>query len=292
MKRGSINNATLIILFSIAAVLVQFTAYYLLDSNYLRFGIAAIICLLFCHIILEQTLNYEFCFSYSLLNIFLCTIIILLSFVGSKETILTYHPVLFLFIAIDWLIPLLYSMIRNLADSSLKYSDFNVFYRNTSIVFIIFYLAILIVFLFLRNNSFVSYFTDISSINYIPFLSLATLIEHHISGYFTMAELLKYLALCIALFIPYGFYSTLMFRYQSRILRFLALLFLPLIIEILQLVFLLGKCDIDDVLLGLLGGFIGAILYHIVNTVYRTITDEDFLYTRTRYSFYGSSIHF
>lgn len=264
----------------------------LLDSNYLGFGIAAIICFLFCHITLEQTLNYEFCFSYSLLNIFLCTIIILLSFVGSKETILTYHPVLFLFIAIDWFIPLLYSMIRNLADHSLKYSDFNVFYRNTSIVFIIFYLAILIVFLFLRNNSFVSYFTDINSINYVPFLSLATLIEHYISGYFTLAELIRYLALCIALFIPYGFYSTLMFRYQNRIFRFFALLFLPLVIEILQLVFLLGKCDVDDVLLGLLGGFMGAILYHIVNSVYRTITDEDFLYKRTRYSFYGSSIHF
>ncbi|QHQ60812.1 hypothetical protein Ana3638_08565 [Anaerocolumna sedimenticola] len=210
----------------------------------------------------------------------------------SKDSILSFHPDLFLFIIIDWFLPLVYCMIRNLADSSLKYTDFNVFYRNTNIVFLIFYIAVLIIFLFLRNNSFISYYTDIKSINYVPLLSLATLIEDHISGYFTLADLIKYFAMCIVLFIPFGFYTALLLRYQNRLLRFFALLLLPFVVEILQWAFLLGKSDIDDVLLGLLGGFIGTILYHIVNQVYRTITDEDFLYKRPHYHFYGSSIHF
>ena len=292
MQRSSVNIATLIILFSIMTVLVQFGAYYFLASSYLCFGIAAVICFVFCHIILEQTLNYEVCFSYTLLNIFLCTIIILLSYLGSNDSILAYRPVLFLFIAINWVLPLLYCIIRNLADSSFKYTAFNIFYRNTNIVFIIFYIAVLTIFLFLRNNSFVSYYTDIKTINYIPLLSLATLIEDYISGYITPAALIKYLAMCVVLYIPYGFYAALLFRYHSRILRLFIFLLFPFAVEILQGIFLLGKSDIDDVLLGLLGGFTGAILYHVLNRVYRTITDEDFLYKRPHYSFYGNSPHF
>ncbi|MGB8455119.1 MAG: VanZ family protein [Anaerocolumna sp.] len=292
MHRSSINIATLIILFSFLTVLFQFGAYYFLDPVFIVYGIAALFSLIFSHVFLEQTLSYESCFSYTLLNIFLCTIILLLSYFGGNNSLITYHPDLTIFIILNWIIPVLYCVIRNLSDQSLKYNDFNKFYRNINIIFIIFYIGILITLLFFKNKSFVEHYTDFNASNMIPFLTLATLIEDYITGYIASDIIIKYLVQGIVLFIPYGFYAILFLRYQSRLLRLLGLLVLPVLVEILQTIFKLGKTDIDDILLGLLGGFIGAILYHTVNRIYRTFTDEDFLYDRHRSSFINSSLHF
>ncbi len=290
MKRSSI--ATQIILFSLLTVLVQFSAYFFLGSTLLVYGIAALLALLFSHVFLEQTLSYESCFNYSLLNIFLCVIIILLSFFGNSDYFVIYDSYLLLFIALNWFIPTLYCIIRNLMDRNPKYMDFNVFYHNISVLFIFFYVAFLIFTLFFQNKASVLYYTDFRSINFVPFLTLATLIEDYLSGYTALKTIILYLVQGIIPFMPYGFYATLLLRYQSRLFRFIVLLILPVLVEILQRVFLLGMVDIDDVFLAVTGGFIGAICYHILNSVYRFVTDEDFLFERTHYSFPHNSLHF
>ncbi len=292
MQRSSISITTLIILFSILTVLAQFGAYYLLGPVFGVYSIAALFSLLFSHVFLDRTLNYESCFSYSLLNIFLCTIIIMLSYFSNAGSILPYHPTLIIIIILNWIIPLLYCIIRNLTDRGFKYTNFNIFYRNINIIFILFYTGLLIVLLFMKNKSFVLYYTDFESVNMVPFLTLATLIEEYLNGYVALGTIAKYLLQEIALFIPYGFYTVLLLRYQSRSLRILVLLILPLMVEILQKVFHLGKGDLDDVILGLLGGLIGAVFYHILNRIYRSFTDEDFLHNRPHYPFSDSSLHF
>lgn len=286
MQRSPIRIATFIILFSILTVLVQFGVYYFLGSAILIYSLAAFVCLLFSYIFLEQTLSYESCFSYSLLNIFICAVIILLSYFSSKDSLLPYRPDLILFIILNWFIPLLYCIVRNLTDRSFKYAGFHAFYRNTNIVFILFYMGLLVVLLFLKNRS----RTD--AVNLIPINTIATLIDDYLNGYVTIGEVIKYFLPGIALFLPYGFYTILLLRYRGRLIRFLALLILPVAVEILQQVFLFGKADVDDVLLGLLGGFIGGLLYHLLNRIYRLVTDEDFLCDRPHYSYLGNSLHF
>ncbi len=292
MQRSSFNIATSIILFSILTVLAQFGAYYFLGPSIGVYCIAALLSLLFSHAFLVRTLSYESCFSYSLLNIFLCAIIIALSYLGNKDSLQAYPSELMIFLILNWIIPLLYCIIRNLTDRSLKYTNFRIFYRNINLVFAVFYIGILILVLFLKNKSLVLYYTDFQSVNLVPFLTLATLIEDYLNGYASLGTIAIYLAQGIALFIPYGFYATLLLRYQSRLLRILVLLILPLLVEILQRVFLLGKGDLDDVILGFLGGIIGAVIYHILNRIYRIFTDEDFLYGRPHRPYSGSSLHF
>jgi glycopeptide antibiotics resistance protein len=292
MQRSSISFTTLIILFSIITELAQFAAYYFLGPTVFVYCLAAFICFLFSHVFLEKTLSFEACFSYSLLNVFMCAIILALSYFGGTDSLLKYQPNLILFIILNWLVPLLYCVIRNLGDRALKYSDFNRFYRNTNLIFIFFYIGLFLFLLFFKNKTFVGYYTDIDTINLIPFFTIATLIENYINGSLTLGAVIKYIVYDTALFLPYGFYAVLLLRYQGRLIRFLVLLFLPALVEILQQVFSLGKCDLDDVLLGLLGGFIGAVLYHIVNRIYCFFTEEDFLYNRPHYSFSGRSLHF
>lgn len=292
MQRSSISNATFIILFSILTVLVQFGVYYYSGTIILNFFIAAIVCLLFSHIFLEQTLSYDSCFNYSLLNIFICTVIIMLSFFSNKDSLLPFKPELVLFVILNWGTPLLYCVIRNLNDPSFKYNGFKAFYRNINLVFILFYIILLAIFLFLHNIDFVQTYTSTDTANFIPFLTIATLIEDYLNGYIKFGVVLPYFIQGILLFLPYGFYAILLLRYRSRLIRLLALLVLPVLVEILQQIFRSGRVDADDVILGLLGGFIGALLYHTLNRIYRIFTDEDFLYERHYYSFSSNSLHF
>lgn len=291
MQRNSVH-ATLIILLSIVTIIAQFSTYYFFGSTLITFAFSALISLLCTHIFLEKSLSYEPCFSYSLLNVFICFIIILLSYFGSDTSILPYQHYLLLFILLNWLVPTLYCMIRCLFDRGPKYSHFNSFYRNISIVFLIIYVGVLINLFFLQNGSKILYFNDFRSINFVPFLTLATLIEDYLGGYVSLSNIVAYLSQSILLFVPYGFYSVLLLKYHSRLTRFITFLLFPLFIEVIQRVFLLGKCDIDDIIFALFGCILGGLCYHLLNRIFLSATDEDFLYERSPYSFYRNSFHF
>ncbi|MDF2586884.1 MAG: putative rane protein [Anaerocolumna sp.] len=292
MRRSSNHITTLIIILSILSVTVQFGTYYFLGATIYTIAIAVLVSLVISHVFLEQSLNYEPCFSYSLLNVFISVVITLLSFYGNGESFITFNTFLYLFVLINWFIPTIYSIIRCLFDHGPKYNRFTNFYRNNSIVFIIFYIVILIYIFFLDKSSNQFNNVDLKSLNIIPFLSFATFIEGYLDGVISMNVILNYLTKGILLFMPYGFYIILLLKNTTRIVRFLSLLFLPLIIEALQWLTNRGRIDIDDILLGLLGGFIGALCYHLLNSIFRIVKDEDFLTERSIYSFYRNSLHF
>ncbi len=292
MQKSSIHITTLTILLSILTVIIQFSSYYFFDASFVTYGLTTLVVLLFTHILLEQFLSYESCFSYTLLNIFICFIIIVLSSFGGEVSILPYKDNLLLFVILNWTIPTLYCIIRCLLDRGPKYSHFNSFFRNVSIIFVLFYVGVLVFKLFIQSESNILYYTDFKSINLIPFLTLATLIEDYIDGYVSLNSIITYLVQNILLFAPYGFYSILMLRHHRRLTRAFALLFLPLLIEVLQRVFLLGKGDIDDIILAMIGGTLGSFVYHLLNSIFYSVTDEDFLFERSPYSFYRNSLHF
>lgn len=286
MKKNYSHITTLIILFSIATVILQFTAYYFINSFLLTLGISALLCLLGTRILLQLTNNYGSCFSYSLLNVLLCSIILLLSYLGNTQNLFLFHEKLYLFLLINWLVPHLFAVFRNITDTSDRISGFKVFFRNSSIVFGVFYLITFIQFLFIRNTEFLILDTDLSKVNLVPFYTLATLIEDYISDKGSLSLIRTYFIQGLIPFIPYGFYIILMLRYQKRGIRFMALFLFPVIIEILQRILLLGKADIEEVLLGLLGGFVGAILYHGVNALYSHAKDRDFLTEPMHFTYY------
>ena len=292
MKKSSFQFATLIILLSIFTVAVQFTAWYFFKASLLSFGIGLLISLMFTHIFLRQSLTYESCFSYTLLNVLICSIVILLSFLGESTSFLTFQRELLYIPALHLFVPFFYAILQNLFDKGHRYNGFYSFFRSTSITFLIFYTAAFVFLSFVTNKAAVLFFTDIKSINFIPFYTLATLIEEYIDKKAGLTDIGAYLVRTSCLFIPYGFYAVLLFRKNSRFIRCLVLLFLPVFTEILQRILLVGKADIDDILFGLLGGFLGAILYHLLNTAYNYVADEDFLSRRKQYSFYRSTLHF
>jgi glycopeptide antibiotics resistance protein len=240
----------------------------------------------------EQTVSYDACFNFSLLTLFISSVIIGLTYMGKGQSFLPYTGIMLGIAVINWLIPSIYCFLRYMLDFGTKIDDFNSFYRNNSIVFFLFYI-IVIAYGSLAASAFPwAYRAVIESANFIPFELIATQIEDYLYELIPLSDIITYLLSRILLFFPYGFFITLVLRRQARLPRFFALLFLPFLIEVLQYFVIPSRCDIDDIIYALIGGILGSLSYYLLNVIFRTITGKNFLTKESDYRYSGGSLHF
>jgi glycopeptide antibiotics resistance protein len=121
---------------------------------------------------------------------------------------------------------------------------------------IVLYTIALLILLFFRPND-----QNYNSMNLIPFST----ITFYLSGKVNWLISFYNLAANIGLFIPYGIYL------RQKNYSLLKLFFIPLVlislIEILQFSTHRGSLDIDDLILNLLGVFLGYLFYPIFNRI-------------------------
>ncbi|MER2170095.1 MAG: VanZ family protein [Psychrobacillus psychrodurans] len=127
----------------------------------------------------------------------------------------------------------------------------NIFYW--SILF--FYLFLLIDTVFLGRDSF-------RSVNFIPLHSIKNFImaDNGIGG--TRIVDMNIWG-NILMFIPAGIYLSLHNSTKSVTRVLCSIFLLSLFIEVVQYIFALGATDIDDIILNVIGGFLGVIIYKI-----------------------------
>jgi glycopeptide antibiotics resistance protein len=279
-------------LFGIVTTLVQFMTYYFFESYVVIWGISCLASVICCHLLLEQSTSYEACFHYSLMTVFVSLVITVVSYFGKVQTFLPFTYAMIGIIVINWLVPLFHCYLRNMLDYGTRIEGFPNFYRNISFLFLTFYAVLLLVGSFIRGIFPWAFPYESDAFNLLPFNMIATMIEDYLYDYVSLGEILTYLTARIVAFIPYGFYITLLLRRQSKLLRFLALLQLPFLIELLQYFFIPAYCDIDDLIYGLIGGLFGSIFFYLSNTLFRVISGKDFLSRDNDYRYSGSSMYY
>jgi len=275
-RRSNMEISSLIVFLSIISIIVQFVAYYFLASKYLILGISAVALIICTHILSEMSLNFESCFIYTILVLFISLIITLLTYLGA-DTLLPYTNTLIGIVALNWLVPTIYCIFRNMFDFGGRIENFLTFYRKVSIIFILFYIGILIYGSFAADAFPWVYRMKTDSYNFTPFWSIATQIEDYINHMIPLSDIITYLLSRILTYIPYGFYVILLLRNKSKLIRFISLLLLPSAIELFQYFIIPARCDIDDIVYAFIGGVIGALWFHLTNVIYRTISGRDFL---------------
>lgn len=288
-KRSHMELSSMIVFLSIISILIQYLAYYFLDPIYIVLGISGLIVIICTHILLEKSLTYESCFVYTLLILFISILITLLIYLGD---FLPITNTLYGIIIGNWLMPTLYCFVRSMFDSGSRHKNFNLFYRNVSIIFILFYLGVLLYGNFHEEAFTWTYHMVSNQINFTPFWSIATQIEDYINGMIPLTDILTYLFVRTLTYLPYGFYIALLLRKTSKLLRFIALLILPSIIELFQYFFFPGRFDVDDLIYAFIGGVIGTILFILINTIYRAVSGRNFLSSDSDYRFTNSSLYF
>jgi glycopeptide antibiotics resistance protein len=178
---------------------------------------------------------------------------------------------------INWLIPMTYCFIRSMISFNSKAEEFNSFYRNSSILFLISYAVILIYGFFFKDAFPWAYDAGTDVTGFTPFEILAIQIEDYISGSLPLYKIFNYLACRILIFIPYGFYIRLVLRNKKRLLRIVSLFILPVILEILQYLIIPERFSLDDMVYALIGGFLGFFAYFLTNTIYHAFSGNNFL---------------
>ncbi len=291
-RRSNIQVSSLIIIFSILTILIQFATYHFLEASFIIWGISGLISIACCHILLEQTVSYEACFNYSFLTLFVSLSIIATSYFGNVQTFLPYTSTMLGIAVINWLIPMIHCFLRSMFEYGTRIDDFNEFYRNQSIVFFLFYMVILIYGFFAKGAFPWAYRAVTESSNFTPFEVITNQIEDYIYGLIPLSDVITYLLSRILAYVPYGFYLSLALRKQTRLPRFIALLSLPFIIEVLQYFIISERCDVDDIIYAFLGGVIGTILFFLTNVIFRAISGKYFLMKDNNHRFSSNSLHF
>lgn len=283
-----IKVTSLTVFLSILTILLEFSAYYFFASWYPTLGISCLISILCCHILLQQSATYEACFIYTLLTVFISlTVTVLTYFSANHTSFITYSNLLNGITLINWLIPSLHCFIRYMTGYGTRIQHYNTFYRNNSIIFIVFYIGIIAYGSFAKD-AFPKIYRAVmwgNTANFTPFLALAKQIEDYLYGIIPMRDIFIYLSSRILAFVPYGYYIALLTRKRTRWLKHFLFLLFPLLIEVLQYFFFISRSDIDDIIYGFLGCLLGSILFYLTNKIFHAISGKDFL---ERESYYGS----
>jgi len=283
-----IKVTSLTVFLSILTILLEFSAYYFFAAWYPILGISCLVSMLCCHILLQQSNTYESCFIYTFLTVFISLIVTVLTYFSANHTsFIIYSHLLNGITLVNWLIPSVHCFIRYMTGYGVRIQHYNTFYRNNSIIFIIFYLGIIAYGSF-SKDAFPKIYRAVmwaDTVNFTPFLALAKQIEDYLYGIIPMRDIMIYLSSRILVFVPYGYYIALLTRKHSRLLKHLLFLLFPLLIEVLQYFFFISRSDIDDIIYGFLGCLLGSILFYLTNKIFRAISGRNFL---ERESFYGS----
>lgn len=290
-RRTNLQVSSLIIMLSIITIVLQFAAYYFFEAAYIVWGISCIVSIISCHIILQQAASYEAAYCFSLLTIFISLAITIVVYLGEAESFLPYTGIMTGIVIINWLLPLLHCIIRYIFDYSTRVEDFYIFYRNISIIFLVFYLGLLLYAAFTPDVFSWAYPIQTEGYNILPFEKLATLIENYLYKQASLGTIATYLMCRILIYMPYGFYLRLVLFNRTRITRLIVFMLLPLLVELVQFLVIPTRCDIDDIVYAALGAFFGSLSFFLFNSMVKAISGRDFLVNNTSH-YSHSSLYF
>ena len=106
------------------------------------------------------------------------------------------------------------------------------------------------------------------SINIVPFKTITEYLlnPHNLSFRIRCTNILGN----ILAFIPFGFFSTVIFKKLRGTKQIITVsCMFSLCIEVIQLIFLVGSFDVDDIILNTTGGFLGYLLFILFKQSYK-----------------------
>ena len=115
------------------------------------------------------------------------------------------------------------------------------------------------------------------SFNMMPFSTIRLFVNGYINGYVNLKDFSINIFGNLFAFTPYGMFIPLIFKKINKYYKFLLLMIILVIcIELLQFITLSGSCDIDDLILNVMGASIIYFIFRI--KIVRKIINRIFLF--------------
>jgi len=116
-----------------------------------------------------------------------------------------------------------------------------------------------------KNSSKISFMQKIAGVNFIPFKTIL----YYLGGNQSFSVAVENILGNILAFSPLGFLLPILFNKYKKLKNiFFISLSISLSIEIIQLFFNMGSCDIDDLILNVLGAILGFGVYKVLNPIW------------------------
>ncbi|MFA9465457.1 MAG: VanZ family protein [Velocimicrobium sp.] len=285
MNRHFIKIKTFITISSIVTIGLEYGCYYFLNTLYGAMLLGLFLNLILCHIYLETSLTYLSCFLQSCISMLLSVGATVFIYTYHTGNLLIYDKKLPLIILLNWLAPLLYSLLRNFTDHGPRFVHFRSYFWRTSICFGAYYIFYFIKHFFITPSSFPTSASAIFN-PFIPFLATATYVEDCIYLDQPLSVLLIYIFKTVLIFAPLGFYGAILLKEASRKIIIILTLLLPITTELISL-FQKNVFSVDTYLYNVIGFLIGILLYQLLNYISNHSLQTDFLADRSKYSFFN-----
>lgn len=283
-RRPFLKLNILIILSGLLTLGLEFGCYIRTNSTALLFAVAILGCLIFPHIFLEVAKSYHTCFVFILSVSLLAGVTTILSYFNLTKPFFTYHRFFPYLCLLHWLVPVAYATLRCLFDKGC-FIRYRSFFTKAGILFAVCYLPVLIVKCFLLPLTFPSPFAG-KSVSLLPFMATATHIEDFIYTGAGLTTFFIFLFRCILLFLPLGFYGSILLKERAFVLRGLLWLCLSILPEV-YLWFFYHSFMIDACIYRLFGILLGVLVYQTLNHLFVRFTRAEFLKERNLYSFFS-----
>lgn len=281
MNKRAVNISSLVILLALLSFILEMCMYYFIPQHIITVVVAVIISLGLTHFFLETSLDYDYCFLHAAFMTIACLAFCMVVYFLQPNKWIHYDYSLIALIIVNWLTPFVYCFIRDFMDRGPRFADYLFFFNGMSILFLIVYI-IGIAKQFFITPLLPPYETlEFGAHNFIPFMATGNYIETALSNGGNINQMIIYIVEIIVFSIPFGFYAKVYARNYPVIIRIALYLGIPFVMEILQYITGIGRGDIDDYALTVIGTIIGIAIFHIVNHVSYGVNKRDFLEDRT-----------
>ena len=281
MKKRAVNISSLVVLLALLSLILEICLYYFIPQHVIAVVIAALISLGLSHLFLEMSLDYDYCFLHAAFMTITSLAFCIVVYLMQPNPWIQYDYSLLALIIVNWFIPFAYCFIRDFFDRGPRFSDYLFFFHGMSVLFLIVYLIAIVKQLFFTPLLPPYEPAAFGAHNFVPFMATGSYIEEAFSNNISLHNMIVYIVEMIVLAIPFGFYAKVYCRNLPLLIRLAVYFAVPFLLEAFQYLSGIGRGDIDDYTLAMIGTVIGIIIYHIIYYISYNAHKRDFLEDRT-----------
>ncbi|MCR5202470.1 MAG: hypothetical protein K6D02_05215 [Lachnospiraceae bacterium] len=253
--------------------------YYLIDNHYIAVIVAGVCSFAITHFSLEASYDFRYSFVHACFMV-VSTFIFAVAVYFYGNDYISYDFSMVYLVLINWLIPFIYSEVRDINDHGPHFDGYIAFFHKMSVLFMVLLFVTIVKIFFLtpimppfKNEIFGAH-------NFVPYMSTGEYFEKAIKSGANMWPEYRFLLELLFVGIPIGFYIALYCKKMHLIPRIIIYIGIPTLLEFIQYAYSRGYASIDDVCTMVFGEIIGVIIYHIVDSAYYYVNKRHFLETR------------
>lgn len=182
----------------------------------------------------------------------------------------------------SWAIPFVWAIFYALSSHDVERNGFAGWFKAQAVMMGLAYIAFMIFWLFYYNTA---YHEEGASSQLIPFVTFAGYLEAVIMGTISWKVMALYILFAGAIFLPFGFLVSTAFSRFHIAVRLAVVFVFPLLTELIQLWSGKNLFDIDDIIIGFVGGALGMLVHIVLDSIFLEVCGRSCTGKPKRYSF-------